>query len=209
MIKTKWRKRAMIPFAVLAAVAMTATATASTLSPVALAAENANETAKFYSDYDSMDEAKSEAERLTEELASEGDVLLKNANNALPMSGSSKVIVFGVTSDNLVGASDSSGAFGSTATSSQETVADALEEAGFIVNPTLKNFYAQNTNKHGDEVTEDEFSGKAKQSLSAYNDAAIIVLSREGGERVPVSRNKARDVKDGYLKYLRKAGYMM
>ena len=190
MIKTKWRKRAMIPFAVLAAVAMTATATASTLSSVALAAENANETAKFYSDYDSMDEAKSEAERLTEELASEGDV-------------------FGVTSDNLVGASDSSGAFGSTATSSQETVADALEEAGFIVNPTLKNFYAQNTNKHGDEVTEDEFSGKAKQSLSAYNDAAIIVLSREGGERVPVSRNKARDVKDGYLKYLRKAGYMM
>ena len=209
MIKTKWRKRAMIPFAVLAAVAMTATATASTLSPVALAAENANETAKFYSDYDSMDEAKSAAERLTEELASEGDVLLKNANNALPMSGSSKVSVFGVTSDNLVGASDSSGAFGSTATSSQETVADALEEAGFIVNPTLKNFYAQNTNKHGDEVTEDEFSGKAKQSLSAYNDAAIIVLSREGGERVPVSRNKARDVKDGYLKYLRKAGYMM
>lgn len=209
MIKTKWRKRAMIPFAVLAAVAMTATATASTLSSVALAAENANETAKFYSDYDSMDEAKSAAERLTEELASEGDVLLKNANNALPMSGSSKVSVLGVTSDNLVGASDSSGAFGSTATSSQETVADALEEAGFIVNPTLKNFYAQNTNKHGDEVTEDEFSGKAKQSLSAYNDAAIIVLSREGGERVPVSRNKARDVKDGYLKYLRKAGYMM
>ena len=30
-----------------------------------------------------------------------------------------------------------------------------------------------------------------------------------GGEKVPVSRNKARDVKDGYLKYLRKAGYMM
>ncbi|HIR29975.1 MAG TPA: glycoside hydrolase family 3 C-terminal domain-containing protein [Candidatus Coproplasma stercorigallinarum] len=191
MIKTKWRKRAMIPFAVLAAVAMTATATASTLSSVALAAENANETAKFYSDYDSMDEAKSAAERLTEELASEGDVLLKNANNALPMSGSSKVSVFGVTSDNLVGASDSSGAFGSTATSSQETVADALEEAGFIVNPTLKNFYAQNTNKHGDEVTEDEFSGKAKQSLSAYNDAAIIVLSREGGEGSDASTTTA------------------
>ena len=132
MIKTKWRKRAMIPFAVLAAVALTATATAGTMSSIAFAAENAsNPTAKFYSDYDSMDEAKSAAERLTEELASEGDVLLKNTNNALPMKGTEKVSVFGVTSDNLVGASDSSGAFGSTATSSQETVADALEEAGF------------------------------------------------------------------------------
>lgn len=57
MIKTKWRKRAMIPFAVLAAVAMTATATASTLSSVALAAENANETAKFYSDFASSIES--------------------------------------------------------------------------------------------------------------------------------------------------------
>lgn len=191
MIKAKWRKRAMIPFAVLATVAMVAGATGNMLASVAHAAETTNPTAKFYSDYDSMDEAKTAAERLTEELASEGDVLLKNTNNALPMAGNSKVSVFGVTSDNLVGASDSSGAFGSTSTSSQETVADALEEAGFIVNPTLKNFYAQNTNKHGNEATENDFSGKAKQSLSVYNDAAIVVFSREGGEGSDASTTKA------------------
>ena len=36
-------------------------------------------------------------------------------------------------------------------------------------------------------------------------ETAEILLTN--GERVPVSRNKAREVKDGYLKYLRKSGY--
>lgn len=30
-----------------------------------------------------------------------------------------------------------------------------------------------------------------------------------GGERVPVSRNKSREIKDGYLRYLRKVGYTL
>ena len=190
MIKSKWRKKALVPVAILAAVAMTTTAS-STVLALAADAVTTGGVSKYYSDYDSLDDAKTAAERLTEELASEGDVLLKNKNNALPMAGDSKVSVFGVTSDNLVGASDSAGAFGSSATSSDEKVADALEEAGFIVNPTLKNFYAQDTSKHGNEVTEDGFSGKAKQSMEVYNDAAVVVFSREGGEGSDASTTKA------------------
>ena len=30
-----------------------------------------------------------------------------------------------------------------------------------------------------------------------------------GGERMPVSRNKSREIKDGYLRYLRKVGYTL
>ena len=32
-------------------------------------------------------------------------------------------------------------------------------------------------------------------------------LLLSNGERVPVSRNKSREIKDGYLKYMRKVGY--
>ena len=96
---------------------------------------------KYYTDYGSFAEAKTAAEQLTRELAQEGDVLLKNDNKALPLSGREWVSVFGVRSDNLIGASDSSGAFSGSSSGSDSTVAAALENAGFKVNPTLKNFY--------------------------------------------------------------------
>ena len=189
MIKSKWCKRTLVPLALLTAATMFTVATGNTLLTVAEAASG--ETSKYYSDYDSMEDAKTAAEKLTEEIASEGDVLLKNKNGALPLKSDAKVSVFGVTSDNLVGASDSAGAFSSGSTSSQETVADALKEAGFDVNPTLQSFYAQNTSKHGDEATEHDFTGKAKSSMEVYNDAAVIVFSREGGEGSDASTTKA------------------
>ena len=141
---------------------------------------------KYYSDYNSMEEAKKAAEDLTRQIVGEGASLLKNRENALPMKGSEWVSVFGVTSDNLIGASDSSGAFSSGSTGSDETLAAALEHAGFKVNPTLKNFYSNDTSEIGKEVT--DFPGSVDSSTKLYNDAAFIVLSREGGEGSDASR---------------------
>ncbi|MGN1060913.1 MAG: glycoside hydrolase family 3 C-terminal domain-containing protein, partial [Candidatus Coproplasma sp.] len=140
---------------------------------------------KYYTDYNTFDEAKKAAEQLTREIAQEGDVLLKNKDNALPLSGREWVSVFGVTSDNLVGASDSSGAF-SGSSEGGSTVAAALENAGFKVNPMLKNFYANNDSELGHEET--NFSGQVKESFNLYKDVAFIVLSREGGEGSDASR---------------------
>ena len=141
---------------------------------------------KYYTDFNSMEEAKTAAEDLTREIVAEGASLLKNKDEALPMAGSEWVSVFGVTSDNLVGASDSSGAFSSGSSASDETVADALEHAGFKVNPTLKEFYSRDNSSIGKEVT--NFSGQVDSSTKIYNDAAFIVLSREGGEGSDASR---------------------
>ena len=140
-----------------------------------------------------MEDAKKAAEDLTRELAQEGDVLLKNKDNALPLSGKEWVSVFGVTSDNLIGASDSSGAFSGSSSASDTTVADALETAGFKVNPTLKEFYKNDTSELGHEDT--TFNGQVRNSFSLYNDVAFIVLSREGGEGSDASRVTEETVK--------------
>ena len=141
---------------------------------------------KYYTDYNSMEDAKKAAEDLNRQIVGEGASLLKNKDEALPMKGSEWVSVFGVKSDNLVGASDSAGAWSSDSGGSDETVADALTLAGFKVNPTLKAFYQQDSSEIGAEVT--DFPGTVDSSTKLYNDAAFIVLSREGGEGSDASR---------------------
>ena len=160
----------------------------SSLSPV-VSANAATSAAKYYGSFNSMEDAKKAAEQLTEELAAEGDILLKNLDKALPLNGSAWVSVFGVRSDNLIGASDSSGAHNSETASSDSTVADALIQAGFNVNPTLKEFYDNDTSGIGNEVS--AFPGQITSSIKLYNDAAIVVLAREGGEGSDASTVKA------------------
>ncbi len=60
---------------------------------------------RYYSDYTSMEEAQAAAAELGEELGEEGTVLLKNRNNALPLTGKEKVTVLGVSSDKVEGGS--------------------------------------------------------------------------------------------------------
>lgn len=175
----------------LAAVAVALVMGASVFAGTALVSadegsQTKNSMTKYYTDYSSMEDAKKAAEDLTREIVSEGASLLKNSNHALPMSGNEWVSVFGVRSDNLVGASDSAGAFSSGSSGSDETVATALEHAGFKVNPTLKEFYEHDNSEIGKEIT--KFSGQVDSSVKLYNDAAFIVLSREGGEGSDASR---------------------
>ena len=144
---------------------------------------------KYYGSFTSMEDAKKAAEQLTKEIASEGDILLKNNNKTLPLNGSAWVSVFGVRADNLVGASDSSGAFSGDSEGSDSTVADALTKAGFNVNPTLRQLYDNESSSIGNEIT--NFSGQVQSSIATYNDAAIVVLSREGGEGSDASTTKA------------------
>ena len=51
MIKSKWRKKALVPVAILAAVAMTTTAS-STVLALAADAVTTGGVSKYYSDYD-------------------------------------------------------------------------------------------------------------------------------------------------------------
>lgn len=129
---------------------------------------------KFYVDSESMDDSLAKLKKTNQQIAEEGYVLLKNDHNYLPIKEGSKISVFGKTSGDF---------------------ANALENSGFEVNQTLKDFYADKT-KSGDgpqtktngsfwptgETPQASYTAEVKESYDNYHDVAVVVFSREGGE---------------------------
>lgn len=178
----KGNKKLMVLAAFAASVAIGATVPGASTSISAFAEMMAGK-GNYYSDFSSIEDLQKEAAKLGEELAEEGMTLLKNKDNALPLKGSERVNVFGVTSNDLIGGS--------------ENVVDVLEEAGFSVNKTLAKYYdetgasssggggmmgPQTNNKIGKEKTEKDFPETVKSSMGLYDDLAVIVISRDGSE---------------------------
>lgn len=128
---------------------------------------------KFTTDFETFSDAKKAAEDLNERMCEEGNTLLKNIDGTLPMEKGTRLSVFGVMQDNLVGGSD-------------ESLADSLENAGFHVNPTLRRFYDRDSSSIRDENL--NFSKSVIGSYSLYNDGAVMVISREGGEGADLNR---------------------
>lgn len=168
--------------------------------------------------YDTQAKNKQEAydrgNAVTEKICEEGFVLLKNSDNALPIAKGSKVSVFGKNSVNLVyGGSGSGGGNFSGA----PTIYDSLSAAGFEVNPTLKSFYEDNKrsgegrpanpkienggnfNLVSGETPQESYTSDVKSSYSDYKDAAIVVISRIGGENFDLPRNMPNEEGKHYL----------
>lgn len=158
----------------------------------------------YLSDYTSKAEVFSAAKDFNVRLSEEGIVLLKNNDSSLPLAAGAKVSVFGKNSVNLAyGGSGSSG----VASESRIDLYEALKAAGFDYNPTLKAFY-EDTSKSGpvrqisgtnldsgDTVTlstaetpQSSYTDDVKNSYANYSDAAIIVITRVGGEGMDLPR---------------------
>jgi len=136
------------------------------------------------------------ANDLTVTICEEGSVLLKNENNALPLEGTETISVFGKNSVNLVyGGSGSA----SSDRSDARTIYESLEEAGFKVNETLKEFYedddASGSGRAGNpsmesgvttgiEIGETPVSGYTDEVKASFadSDTALVVFSRISGE---------------------------
>lgn len=148
----------------------------------------------FTVDYQSLDEQREAGRELAAEVAGEGMVLLKNSNNTLPLASSIRNIsVFGKRGqDPAYNGSGSGGNSGITPVS----LYDALGNAGFNINPVLANMY-ENTRSTGNiktgssgqssetievPVTAENYTSAVTASYNSYNDAAIIVIGRGGGE---------------------------
>ena len=146
----------------------------------------------------SLDEWKKAADQLVEDVTSEGIVLLKNQNQTLPLAKGSKVTLFGRSSVDLV--LGGTGA-GNINTDYVVDLKSAMEVVGrFSINSTYWDFYKTYDGKDGyvrsnggymgakpediytAEVPVSEYTDKVKQSYIDYNDAAIVVFSRVGGE---------------------------
>ena len=157
--------------------------------------------------------AKENGNKTNINIVREGITLLKNNNNALPLAKGAKVTIFGKnSSDVAIGGSGSGGA-------SKEGMIDfftALQTAGFSYNPTLKAFYDDNSRsgEGRDANNSDLDSGKTLElsesyvgetpienytqdlwdSCANYKDAALIVITRIGGEGADTPRNETDHV---------------
>lgn len=140
------------------------------------------------------------ANELNEEIAAEGMILLKNEGNALPMKTEKNVTVFGKNSVDLIYGGTGSG---DAAKADSATIYDSLEAAGFTFNPVMKEFY-ENDEASGAGRPCTELMGQVvyglatgenpngydsvRSSYAEYNDAAIVVISRAGGEGFDLPR---------------------
>ena len=127
---------------------------------------------KYYTDFETLEEAQAAANIVAQQIAAEGNVLLKNQDETLPLSGKEYISVFGVGQDNMSGQSGTN-----------VRLQQALEEEGFKLNPTLLSYYAKdNTSVSRTFAERVDFNHSIENSFAMYGDAAIIVLSRGGGE---------------------------
>ena len=138
------------------------------------------------------------AEDFVIEVEKEGITLLKNETAALPLTGTPKVSVFGKNSVDLV--YSGSGSAGNSS-SSVKTLYESLDAAGIAYNPVLKSFYEDKA-KSGEgrpdnpamtsgqrlsgfatgETPMASYTSAVTDSYAEYKDAAIVVISRIGGE---------------------------
>lgn len=147
----------------------------------------------FKNDFKTEDELKEHNSNVSQRIEEEGMVLLKNDGNALPLGNGARLSCFSVSSVDMVYGGTGSG---SIDTSTAPTLKDALEKSGFSVNPTLWDFYKEKNNsgykrsspnwRGGqfsiNEVPWSDVNAATSSSFSSYNDAAIVVIARSGGE---------------------------
>lgn len=181
--------------------------------------------AVYEKQYETKAEALKAANEFNIKTVEEGITLLKNEDKTLPLAQNSKVTVFGKNSVNLVyGGSGSSGGNNS---GEKNTLYQSLESAGFEVNPTMKSFYESSSSGSGragnpamgsiiygfstGETPLSSYGSTQRNSYKKYNDAAIVVISRIGGEGFDLPRTMrtaatgndkvdgARNASDHYL----------
>ena len=149
-----------------------------------------------FSDFSSIKELQEYANQVTSMVTEEGAVLLKNDNNALPLSSGAKVNLYSSSSVNYI---YSGGGSSFAKKSDFITLKEGLEASNFQVNQELWNWYSENTSYFGDHVSNTS-SDKAAYTINDAKwenisttaktdqaEAAIFVLSRYGTEATDLS----------------------
>lgn len=140
---------------------------------------------KYYTDYQTLEEEQQAAKDLAIEAASEGFVMLKNENSALPLKEGAYVSLFGMHSVSLI-ASTNGSAGGKTGANgiAESTLQMAMENAGFAVNPKLVDLYTKHRTlgTTTNELPINYYSNALISTYNGYHDAAVVVFSRVGSE---------------------------
>ena len=168
--------------------------------------ENEDPSAQYYvGEFATEEERVAAGAELVKQVEAEGAALLTNIDKALPLASGSKVSLFSTSAVNIVYGGTGSG---NVDASKCDNLKVALEKEGFEVNATLWDFYSEGgaageyTRGNAGAVVQDSATasgyGSAEiveapwslyeetegvlESIENYGDAAIVVLSRIGGE---------------------------
>lgn len=156
----------------------------------------------FNTDYESVSQVKTAALNVANAAESEGAVLLKNDNNALPLEENSLVSLFSASSAEPLYAGAGGAIINSIKANDKVTFPKALEEVGLRHNETLYNWYESNLETYGRKnakgngttatIDEAPWSVIPNAAKTVKADAGIFVLSRVGTE--------GKDLESSYLK---------
>lgn len=160
--------------------------------------DGSEDTVRFKSDFATMEELLAHQTALARELEAEGAVLLKNEGGVLPLAQGASVSLFSRSSVDVAYGGTGSGSVNSAV---QVSMKDAFEAEGQLnVNPTLWDAYVGYTNSLEDssrvqsdlmggpstfylrEADTSVYTAAVRDSYGSYGDAAIVVLTRSGGE---------------------------
>ena len=160
--------------------------------------ENADPSAIYYPAAISDEaEALTYGESVARQVSEEGIVLLSNQMDALPLPEGSRISLFSTSSVNpVLGGAGS----GQVDAGNADTLKEALEKEGFIVNPQLWDFYNEipNSKMRKDamyapstsqqyEAPWEDYTEQVLASFPDYSDAAVIVFSRVGGQNSDIN----------------------
>lgn len=204
-MRTRTKKHGKTFLRSVTAIAVAATMTVGGLSSLSALASTGSD-GLYYSDFNSFADEQAYAKEYSVQMMAESIVLLKNENNVLPLRGTKNVTLFGNSSYyHVIGKNG-----GSADRTGYTMLPDALEMAGYKVNPKVAGIY----NVYGPEYTYNFYSGTKKLlsnplrlelptemfgnvegSYSLYGDAAIVTISREGNEDVdmPIANVEGHD----------------
>ncbi len=147
----------------------------------------------FPASFETEEEMLAYGERISRQVEAEGAILIKNENQALPLAPGSKISCFSTSSVNLVYGGTGSGTID---TSDADNLKEAFAQVGISVNETLWDFYERGAaskysrGKTGYfpkksalyEAPWSLYTDEVLSSVESYADAAVVVLSRTGGE---------------------------
>ena len=126
---------------------------------------------------------------LARKAAEESIILLRNEGNTLPLKGNEKVALYGISSVDFVAGGTGSGNVNKAYVVRMD---EAMEDAGFTLDPSLKAFYAAHqayvkvtrdlTGARGGKLAEPALPSGAVEKEAAENDVAVVVIGRNAGE---------------------------
>lgn len=166
--------------------------------------ENANEDPiHFKSSFSNHLDVMNNARKVAKQVQAEGTVLMKNDNNALPLAKGAKVTFLSYSTAEILYGSSGSGGITPEGGRLQDLITACKNDNKLDMNMTAYNFYKEKYDakvgfteskgwggttmkfrnlKKSTEIAASEFPEEMTNSFNEYNDAAIFVLSRTGGE---------------------------